>query len=81
MGHGLPIEVKRQTVKVASGIPSLIFRALWEVGEGPLPPFGPDGGRRFDPCWARLSRYGIPDATTQEDKNDEHRCDRGGEAD
>ena len=67
-------------MKVASGIPSLIFRALRDVGEVPLPPLGPSGERRFDPCRARWSRFGIPDATTEEDKHDEHRRDRGEEA-
>ena len=78
MGHDLPVEMRERSVKVASGIPSLIFRALREVGEVPLPPFGPSGERRFDPCRARWSRFGIPDATTQEEEQDEHHCDRDG---
>jgi hypothetical protein len=80
MGHGLPAEMRERSVKVASGIPSLIFRAPREVGEVPLPLFGPTGECRFDPCRARWSRSGIPDATTQKDKHDEHRRDHGGEA-
>src|SRR6476646_6228128 len=80
MGHDLPAEMRSARVKVASGIPSLIFRALRVVGEVPLPPLGPSGERRFDPCRARWSRSGIPDATTQEEKHDECLRDRGGEA-
>ncbi len=66
-------------MKVASGIPSLIFRALWEVGVVPLPLVGPTGELRIDPCRARWYRFGISDATAQEDSNDDDRHeDTGG---